>query len=438
MHRVVGSVVWAALVSCGPSPREPFVCDLPTPEEPEQPNVLLVIIDDVGIEQLAPWGVGRDPVHTPTIDCLCDEGVRFQDVWAAPTCTPGRVSLLAGTHPRREGVGRFVNAESSTWEMPLAWRTVGDAAQTVGYATAYVGKWHLGGFYTRSGLDHPNLQGFERFRGTMGNIRHRTLGRADGDYWDWEEVVDGVAQSRTGYLTQATIDDALQMLEELPEPWLLVVSLHGAHSPLHTPPTSLLEDRLSRRATDEDQFRAMVQSVDTEIGRLLDTMDRDVLGRTQMWTVSDNGTPSHGIPAPLDPARSKDTLFEGGVRVPLVVTGPRVPQPGVSPSLVSALDVHATILEVLGSTSESTDGHSLLPLLQEPRLPHRSVLYADRTRGDGEVDRAVRNTTHKLLRRANGRQISFALTGGLDEHAIDEVHAELEISLDRFVDELED
>ena len=202
-HRPLPALLAAA---CAAEP----ACPLPIPEPVEQANVLVLIVDDVGIDQLSAYGVGADPVDTPTLDCLCREGVRFDRAWAAPLCTPARIALLSGRHPRRESIGHYLNVTRDTWELPLRRQTLAEAVEASGTAAGMVGKWHIGAFEAPSGVEHPVAQGFTRFSGTLGNPAHGMLpGFGGGSYFAWEHLVGASPVRREGYLTSATVHDGL-------------------------------------------------------------------------------------------------------------------------------------------------------------------------------------------------------------------------------------
>ncbi|MEM6926277.1 MAG: sulfatase-like hydrolase/transferase, partial [Myxococcota bacterium] len=158
MRGISGLFLVASIAACA----EP-ACPVVAFEDPQKPNLLVVIIDDAGVDQYAPWGAAEEPVLAPTMDCLCDAGLRFETVWASPFCSPARAALLTGLHPRRDGIGRFINQDTSTWELPLTRRTMAEALAEEGYATAFYGKWHLAAKQSPAGPRHPNIQGFERF-----------------------------------------------------------------------------------------------------------------------------------------------------------------------------------------------------------------------------------------------------------------------------------
>ncbi|MBX2802986.1 MAG: sulfatase-like hydrolase/transferase [Myxococcales bacterium] len=430
--RIPTMALWAA--GCGGGPW----CELPDPEPVEQPNLLLVVIDDVGLEQLDRWD-SPDPVPTPTLDCLCDAGLRFDNVWAAPFCTPARTALLSGVHPRRAGIGRFINVGQSRWEMPLEWVTMAEAVAEVGYSTAFYGKWHVGAFMAPSGRDHPNLQGFETYSGGLGNIDHLSELGPRGTYFAWEHLTNGQERWREGYLTTATVDDALAGLDDLPEPWLLVLSFHGAHSPLHRPPGRLHTQSLGGSPSEISRYRAMVESVDTELSRFLEGIEPRVLGRTQIWTMSDNGTPSHGISGDFDFMGAKGTLHEPGLRIPMVVTGVGVEARGQrTEALTSILDVYPTMLARAAAPVGFSDGVAMTEVLSDPAASHRDVVYADLTDPDGSLSYTVRTLDRKLLRTVADTERAFVVGPGLTEELVDEEWEDLSGLLDERIERFAD
>ncbi|MEN0068499.1 MAG: sulfatase-like hydrolase/transferase [Myxococcota bacterium] len=425
---------WIAIMAVGWGCANKATCALEEPsEDPETPNILLVVIDDAGIDQYAQWDASSVPVPAPAMDCLCSTGLRFDTVWASPFCTPARAALLTGLHPRREGIGRFNNVDNSTWELPLPQRTLAEALREEGYRTAFFGKWHLGAKTAPSAQEHPNLQGFHHFAGTFGNIRPAE-GQRRGNYFRWEHLENGEFSSRRGYLTSATVDDALDGIEALPEPWFVVVSFNGVHVPFHRPPGRLVDGRVPRNATEREEHRAMVEATDTELGRLLEEIEPGVLARTQIWTMADNGSVEEGRP-PDDPInRHKGSLYEAGVRVPMVVSGAGVTHRGESTeALVSILDVFPTVLEQVGGDIGEIDGWSLMPVLENPDADHRDVLYADVTHHDDTVWRAVRNRQQKLILRDDGTTETWRLLDGLDEEPVPFNNPTLEQAMEDFI-----
>ncbi len=420
--------------------------------DPERPgNVLVVVLDDVGADQLAPWGLAEDTAVTPTIDCLCERGVRFTQAWSSPTCSPTRSELLTGRYNRRTGVGQILSSEEAPYALPTSEDTLGDLARRAGLATGYVGKWHLTSAELPDALTHPNRSGFDRFAGTLGNLK-RAAELPDGDfgYSRSQEVEDGEVHLTRAYATTETVDEALSFVRRADGPWLLVVAFHAAHVPNHEPPGRLIEGSLPSSPSDLAVYQAMIEAADHELSRLLRRLDPDTLADTTVVLLGDNGTPGEVLPPALHPDRRKGTMFEGGVRVPLVVAGPGVEAPGrASDALVHVVDVLPTVGELLGVAPEASvlDGRSLVPLLADPAGPggHDTVasfLHSPvGASSPKELLVAIRDDFHKLVRQWDGAEELYAvgpttlfegddLLDGHPDEARDAVAARLRAELD--------
>ena len=260
-------------------------------------------------------------------------------------------------------------AFGGTSGLPYEERTIPEvlASAAEPWATSMVGKWHLSSLDPDAGtLGDPGLQGFAWHSGSFGNI---------GNYEDWDEDRNGVSVERTTYATTDTADDAIARIAEMTEPWFLYAAFNAPHSPYHEPPEALAPGTF---ATIEERYAAMITSVDAELGRVLASMDAEQRARTTVIVVGDNGTPFEVIGG--DDGRFKGSVYEGGVRVPLLVTGPRVGTPGSrSDALVSVVDVLPTVAEIAGVElgPDPVDGLSLLPVLADPTLPVHEAVYTE-------------------------------------------------------------
>lgn len=381
-------------------------------------NVLVVLLDDVGADVLSAYGATGLVAPTPVIECLCDRGVRFTRAWAAPLCSPGRAALATGRLADRNGMGDNVGRQGA---LPSTESTIGDAARAAGMATGWVGKWHLSGWDAPDGIDAPLRSGFDRFSGTLANLDVAAVqGDRVGDYRGYWWIRDGEVRWRTTYATTLTVDEALDFVrdearDEPGIPWLLVVATHAVHEPLDAPPARLARGPFD--ATPEAPFRAVLEAVDTELGRLLHGLGPDVLADTTVVLTSDNGTSEEGTPADRDD-RVKATLFEGGLHVPLVVTGPVVAHPGVSSALVSLVDLLPTVVDIAGGELPAgLDGVSLVPWLDDPEAPGPAYVHAawDAARDVDGFDRAVRGERFKLIQPATGPASLFDLVADPEE-----------------------
>ncbi|MBL8755102.1 MAG: sulfatase-like hydrolase/transferase, partial [Planctomycetes bacterium] len=272
-------------------------------------NVMLVVADDVGVDSVACYGLGSNPPPTPTIDGLAAAGVRFTNAQACPLCSPTRASLLTGRHGFRTGIGRALannDAGLAATETLLP-----EVLAPAGIHTALIGKWHLG---DDLGAATPTAEGFGLFTGALQG--------ALNNYFNWPKVENGTTSLSTTYATTDCVDEALAFVGSTSQPWFLMLAFHAGHTPLHAPPAGLHTQNLTGldpQTTPVPFYKAMVEAMDTELGRLLATMPPAVRANTNIVFLGDNGTASQVVQAPFDPQRSKGTVYQGGVKVPLIV-----------------------------------------------------------------------------------------------------------------------
>jgi arylsulfatase B len=378
-------------------------------------NLLLVIIDDLGVDRVGAYGVGAPP-PTPALDALAAQGVRFDRAWSLPTCSPSRAALFTGRHAFRTGVGMTISADGGAplgldeVTLPELLRRAG-----TGHTSRLVGKWGLGSHaagHWRNVID----QGFDAYAGVPGNMRDGS-GAVDGrdqGYYDYEYFDGQRLVRRTEYLTTVEADDAIAAITTTPEPWLVVLALHAPHTPFDPPPDDLYSGpRVTPESPRPRLVDAMVEAMDRELGRVLAQVD---LGTTTVVALGDNGTGEQAARAPYSEDHAKFSVYEGGVRVPLLVAGPHVRAPGsTSDALVHLVDVLPTLAELGGVRDPAAwveapiDGLSLLPLLVDPdRGSLRELLYTQRFLGvnpditnAGDL-RAVRDERFKLIRFSSG------------------------------------
>ncbi len=405
------------------------------------PNILLIIGDDMGVETLASYRLGQNPPATAALDELAREGVRFNNFWAQPVCSPTRATVITGRYGFRTGIGRpvggsampappeipaWASAESAgapnaasaadralprpyllpqEFTLPMALKADAD----LGYSAAAIGKWHLAG-EGNGWTDHPNLAGFDHFAGLIGG--------APESYFAWRKVVNGEVTGKVGYTPADKVDDAIAWLDkQRGNPWFLWFAFNLGHTPLHLPPEEQWQSdysHLDPRSMPEESwyaaFAAMLEAMDTQIGRLLGALDPEVRENTYVIFMGDNGTYDPVVSAPFRHGYAKGTIYEGGVNVPLIVTGPGVERGGVSEALVNSTDLFSTILEMAGTDPQTTvpagittDSVGFLSALLDSGAPsERDWIYADEFFGgfagvEG-ADYAMRNHRYKLLR----------------------------------------
>jgi len=374
----------------------------------DYPNILLIIADDFGVEQLGAYGVGSDPAPTPALDRLAEEGVLFRNAWSNPVCSSTRATIQTGLYSFRTGIGSTVDPP----ELGLRQEDEFTIAEIVelspgDYTTAAFGKWHLNGeeFPGGYGLDAVNVAGFEHFEGMMRNLEV-WLG---GTYFSYEKVENGVATDLVNaYATSDTVDWAIDFLETAPEPWFSYVAFHAPHSPYHRPPDELHSQSgcIDGQSGDERScFKAMIEAMDTEIERLMLNVITD--RPTVVLFLGDNGTAGEVIDPPFSSERAKGTLWEGGINVPFIVWYPEGYPSDESDALVNTSDLYATIAELVGIDTSGVivlDSVSLVPHLEgvphpDPReLAYSEIFVPNGCSANFRGGQAIRDDQYKLLR----------------------------------------
>lgn len=371
------------------------------PASPQRPNVVLIITDDVGYGDIGSYGA--PDIKTPNIDRLAKEGVKLTDFYAAPQCTPTRAALISGRYQQRARLERALGTAGSALEegLPVTGRSLPQLLKHNGYATALIGKWHLG-FRPEFG---PNAHGFDYFFGFLsGFIDFYTHTRGDGlpDLFENTTPVD-----EQGYMTDLITARAVRFIEQsAAAPFFLEVAFNAAHWPFQPP------DHYSRApnngafqgpadatpATRKD-YAAMLERADAGVGQILQKLS--ALGLAQNTLViftNDNGGEWLSRNAPL--FHRKDTLWEGGIRVPAIVRWPgRIPSGTTSAQAGITMDLTASILAATNTPvppDSRLEGMDILPIL-ERRSPVVDRTLFWRINVPNRQQRAVRRGEWKLL-----------------------------------------
>jgi arylsulfatase A-like enzyme len=369
---------------------------------PDRPNVVLIITDDVGYGDLGAYG-GRD-VRTPSIDRLAREGVRLTDFYAAPQCTPTRAALITGRYEQRVALERALSTAPAGLQLglPATGRSLPKLLRDNGYATGLVGKWHLG-FKPEFG---PNAHGFDYFYGFLaGYIDFYQHTRGIDGAADLQENLTPVAD--TGYVTDLITARAVRFVERhRAGPFFLEVAYSAAHWPFQPPgrPTRARNNGAFQAADDSvpatrADYIAMLERADEGVGEILQALTRFGLARnTLVIFTNDNGGEWLSDNGPL--FHRKDTLWEGGIRVPAIFRWPaRLPAGRTSRQVGRVMDLTASILAATGTRPPADpppDGMDLLPILAgQAREVDRALFW----RIDTPIrqQRAVRDGRWKLL-----------------------------------------
>lgn len=413
------------------------------------PNILVIIADDLGTESVASYGIGAATAVTPTLDRLASQGVRFERFWSQHVCSPTRAAVLTGRYAFRTGVRSAISArwtgedaptptppDHATTELvytpaglvrpgnpsPSARRPLPPDLRPRGpstdeimlpqllkaasepYATAAVGKWHLADLLNGR-LDHPNDSGFDYFSGVFSG--------GPSSYFAWQHLENGRLSAESGYYDTHITEDAIRWIgEQGGDPWFLWMSYSNPHTPVHLPPRELLNSaardlppNFDTAENNRAYFFAQVEAMDTLIGRLLDSIPDEIMQNTYVIFFGDNGTVEwHDPPPPRDRDRVKGTVYQGGIEVPLIVTGPGIAAGRIERPISHAVDLFATILELAEVNPDEVlpddlaiDSVSIADHLFEENLPsRRSWVLSEGTLGS-VVGTAIRDERYKLV-----------------------------------------
>ena len=409
-----------------------FSCE-PDNGEPGPPNIIIFLVDDLGWTDLGCYG--SDLYETPHIDKLARRSYQFTNAYSACTvCSPTRAAIMSGKYPARlnltdwitGSVNKFAKLQVPDWRMylPQDEETIAEFLKSKEYATAHVGKWHLG----EDTIYYPQYQGFDI------NVAGYNKGSPPSYFYPYErkgrEPIPYLEGGQEGeYLTDRLTEEAVSFIKEHDDqPFFLNFDHYAVHTPIQGKDS--LIDYYQRKVTPGLQHRnpayaAMVHSTDESMGRLMYVLDSlRLTDNTFIFFTSDNGGLVLWDITSNVPLRSgKGSPYEGGTRVPMIVKpagdhlqGIRIDEP------VMSMDIPATIRDLLSEESQPTyqDGKSLLPLLRgnAPSLDRDALYwhYPHYHRGGSSPYSAVRQGNYKLIHYyEDGRQELFNLKNDLSE-----------------------
>jgi len=385
-----------------------------------RPNILFILADDMGSEASplypslynasAPSALGQAP--TPTLSALASRGIVFDNVWASPLCSPTRGALLSGLYGHNTGVTTVGNilpgSTTSIFELLAA------STSTPHYNMGVFGKWHLAGAAAGPvGMNHVVKEtGVPLFKGFLGS--HIT------NYYNWTlDSSTAASATTTVYSTTLLTDFAIDFIrgQNGNDPWFVYLPYNAPHGTapsdgFQVPPANLFTVDVGARPAGSPTvyngaipvYQAMIQALDTEIGRLFRAMDQaGQLNNTVIIFMGDNGTPASVKDVAARIRNSKQSVYEGGVRVPLVVAGPGVTRKGRESHLVTATDIYATIAELAGvplTNNTINNSYSVVPLLSKDQATTgRKYSFTElcANTGAGMKQFAIRDQRYKLL-----------------------------------------
>jgi arylsulfatase A-like enzyme len=368
-----------------------------------KPNVVLIITDDVGYGDLGSYGA--PDVKTPNIDRLAREGTRLTDFYAAPSCSPTRTALISGRYYQRAGIERPLGHGASNDRergLPATGYTLPRLIKNAGYATGLVGKWHLGYKPEFS----PNAHGFDYFWGFLsGLVDYYQHTDSDGKADLYE---NGKPVQVDGYMTDLITDRSVKFIDDHKDaPFFLEVTYNAAHWPFQVPDKPSVAPGNARFVQPHDaetstraDYIAVLERADQGVGKILAALDRHNLARnTLVIYTQDNGGEWLSRNAPF--FHRKDTVWEGGVRVPMIARWPaRIPARRTSPQVGITMDLTATLLAVTGASVPAEarlDGADLTAVLEGKAPPFERTIFFRNTVGPQRTQRAVRRGDWKVL-----------------------------------------
>ena len=389
------------------------------PDTNRQPNFILFLTDDQGYADLS--CMGTTDFQTPHLDALAASGTRFTNWYSnAPVCSPARASLLTGRYPGNAGVRSILAGHRTASGLPSNVPTLATALKDLGYQTAMIGKWHLG----LAEESRPHNHGFDQWFGFMaGCIDYYShifywgmAGDRDPvhDLWDNGREIYQNGSYFTELITQKAIKSIRQAVRQ-DHPFFLYVPYNAPHYPMHAPREYL--DRFPNLPPDRRIMAAMLSAVDDSIGLIIAELKRQqLLDDTCIFFTSDNGPSRESrnwLDGTTDPYYGgttgllkghKFSLFEGGIRVPAILSWPRrLPAGQVVHQMAAGMDIFPTFLRAAGGDPSryELDGHDIMAMAaRQAPTPHTHLCW------EMDDQTAIRQGPWKLV--LNGRLVEGA------------------------------
>ena len=388
-----------------------------------QRNVLLIIADDLSPDFFAFYEDYLDTVAVPHIRALLAKGVRFKNATSNPVCSSTRSGILTGRYSFRTGVGGIVGGIGGSGQLDTSEITIPRLLKVFNpnINTADIGKWHLHQPNPMGNLLNPNHMGYDHFEGPF-------IGQLPS-FTNWTKYTNGVASTVTTYATIENVNNAVTWLKTLNpnNPFFLWMAFNAPHEPLHLPPaglhsfTNLTGTLQDINANPKSYFKAMIQAMDHEIGRLFDSLQvMNKLDSTDVIFIGDNGS-SPRTAQITDLTRAKGTIYQYGIHIPMIISGPSVVDPNrTSDALVNTVDIFATVLELFEYNNWSAqipanrpvDTHSLLPIIKNTNSTIRPWAFNEifKLTTDSADGKTMRNVDYKLMKFDYGEEQFYNIT----------------------------
>jgi arylsulfatase A-like enzyme len=374
---------------------------------PAEPNILLIIADDMGKDATPGYSEGSTKPNMPYLESMMADGIVFDNFWTNPICAPTRAGILTGKYGVHTNV---LNADDmaaiSLDEESIQSRL--DEETNGAYANAVIGKWHLSN-QSNGGTDNPNMMGIDYYAGSLQG--------AVSDYNEWLLTINGNTEPSIEYTTAKYTDLAIDWISEQNQPWFCWMAYNTPHTPFHVPPAgthsqgNLLDDETEIDNNSLPYYMAMMENMDHEMGRLLSGIPSSELENTIIIFVGDNGTTRKVLQSPYANYQSKGSLYNGGVNTPFIISGTPVTRKNVRDnSLINNTDLFATILGFAGVNVDKINNSVNYSNIISTEENQRDYLYTDITQDEDDASGwTIRNSTYKLNNWYDGTQRLFNL-----------------------------
>ena len=355
----------------------------------------------MGLDACPSYNIGYEKPSMPTLENLMNNGVKFTNVWSNPTCTPTRATILTGKYGFRTNVIK-VDDVLSTSEISI--QKYLNQHLSNQYTNAVIGKWHLS-----KDTNHPENMEINYYAGSLGGGLK--------NYWDWNLTENGQTTASAEYTTSKYTDLAINWVEDQTQPWFLWLAYNAPHEPFHLPPNELHfqgelpTDEASIEANPLPYYLAMLEAMDTEIGRLLNSMSSEEKENTVIIFVGDNGTPNQVVQE-YNSKRAKGSLYKGGINVPMIISGNNITRLNeTEDALINLSDLYTTIANIAGvNVSYINDSYNFNDLLSVSNEGVREYLYSEAGENLNYLNKTIRNNTHKYILFEDGSESLFDLS----------------------------
>ena len=361
----------------------------------QTPNILLIIADDLGVDAINGYNLGNIDPTTPHLDSIRNNGLTFSNVWSSTVCAPTRAGIMSGMYGSNNGVKTLPGNLDTTYTSLL--KALKNSNPI--YTTAVIGKWHIS---NPANEMHPIWHGVDHYMGILtGSVMA---------YDNWNKTENNITTNSNDYITSYLTNDAINWIDNQNNPWFLWLAHVAPHTPLHIPPANMHTQTFTNSPIRK--YMAMIESLDYEVGRLLNSLTPSEKANTIIIFIGDNGTPNN-LTQDYPANHGKGTLYQGGVHVPMFVSGYGVTRHGETENaLINVIDIYASIIEISGTNLPGGIYNSLSfeHLLTSSILPKRQFNLSEIDSNQGFINTqgyTIRDSTYKLIEYYTGQQEMF-------------------------------